>query len=47
MKKTKKAIRRIVTVKCERCGHETTHSLINAETKTYRCNVCGYSRTVK
>lgn len=41
MKTKKSKVKKTVVVKCERCGRETTHSLMDAETRTYRCNICG------
>lgn len=28
-------------IECSRCGISTMHTLYDAETKTYKCNICG------
>lgn len=45
-----KSKRRIVSTKkieCSRCGRLTTHTLYNAETKTFKCNICGTQTQLK
>lgn len=42
--------RRVVSTKkieCSRCGRVTTHTLYNAESKVYKCNICGTEVSVK
>lgn len=37
----KSKVKRTIQVKCTTCGTTRTYSLLNAETKIYRCPICG------
>lgn len=37
----------MIEVKCPRCGKVTTYYLLDKETKTYRCGICGTKKSMK